>query len=71
MKTCNGDKHKWQEVIHAVFWAEHVTIQRLTGYSPFYMVHSVQPVLPFDIIEATYLIPALDTGISTGELIAT
>jgi hypothetical protein len=35
------------------------------------MVHGVQPVLPFDIAETTYLIPALNTGISTGELIAT
>jgi hypothetical protein len=35
------------------------------------MVHGVQPVLPFDIVEVTYLIPALDTRISTEELIAT
>jgi hypothetical protein len=70
MKTCDGDERKWRSVIHAVFWAERVTIQRATGYSPFYMVHGVQPILPFDIAEATYLVPKLDAGISTSELIS-
>ena len=70
MKTCDGDEHKWRSIIHAVFWAERVTIQRSTGYSPFYMVHGVHPLLPFDIAEATYLLPTLDAGISTSDLIS-
>jgi hypothetical protein len=28
MKTCDGDKRKWQELIHTVFWAEHVWLYR-------------------------------------------
>jgi transposase InsO family protein len=70
MKTCKGQLNKWTQVIHAVFWAERVTIQRSTGYSPFYMVHGIHPALPFDIAEATYLIPPLDAGIDTAQLIA-
>ena len=34
------------------------------------MVHGVHPLLPFDILEATYLSPTQDFGISTKELIS-
>ena len=70
MKTCGGRENKWREVLHLVFWAERITIRRATGYSPYYMVHGVHPLLPFDILEATYLVPRQDFGISTEDLIA-
>jgi hypothetical protein len=70
MKTCKGEEHKWRSVIHAVFWAERVTVQRATGYSPYYLVHGTHPILPFDIAEATYLVPPIDAGITTEELVA-
>ena len=54
----------------SVFWAEWVTIQKSTGYSPFYLAHGVEPLLPFDLAEATYLAPKLDSLMSTEELIA-
>ena len=53
-----------------VFWAERITIRKATSYSPYYMAHGIHPLLPFDIIEATYLAPKQDFGISTEELIA-
>jgi hypothetical protein len=34
------------------------------------MVHGVHPLLPFDILEATYLAPTQDFGISTEELVS-
>ena len=70
VKTCKGNESKWREVLPQVFWAERVTIRRATGYSPYYMVHGVHPLLPFDILEATYLVPSQDFGMSTEELIA-
>jgi hypothetical protein len=70
VKTCLGNESKWREVLPQVFWAERVTIRRNTGYSPYYMVHGVHPLLPFDIYEATYLTPRQDFGMSTEELIA-
>ena len=48
----------------------HVTICQLTGYSPFFMAHGVEAVLLFDITEATYLLPPLDTPALTEDLIA-
>jgi hypothetical protein len=70
MKTCKGNESKWREVLPQVFWAERITIRKSTGYSPYFMVHGVHPLLPFDITEATYLAPTQDFGISTEELIA-
>jgi len=60
----------WPLVIHSVFWAERVTIKRTTGMSPFYMVHGVEPLLPLDIAEATYLLPPLQPWLTTENLIA-
>jgi hypothetical protein len=70
MKTCAGNESKWREVIPQVFWAERVTVRKSTGYSPYYLVHGVHPLLPFDILEATYLMPPQDSGMSTEDLIA-
>jgi hypothetical protein len=70
MKTCKGQESKWREVLPQVFWAERVTIRRSTGYSPFYMAHGVHPVLPFDLLEATYLAPPQDFGMTTEDLVS-
>lgn len=71
LKTAEGDIERWPEVAMAVFWAERVTIQKSTGFSPYYIVHGVEPVLPFDIAEATYMSPAFEEGISTETLLTT
>lgn len=68
-KACDGDEKKWVSVAPAVFWAERVSIVKATGFSPYYMVHGVEPTLPFDIHEATYLVPLPSTQLSTAELI--
>ena len=70
MKTADGDENKWPLVAHAVFWAERITVTGSTGHSPYYMAHGVEPLLPFDISEATYLMGPLDTPMSEAELIA-
>jgi len=40
------------------------------GFSPFYMVHSIKPTLPFDITMATFLVPNLTKPLPTDNLIA-
>ncbi|KAF9536379.1 hypothetical protein CPC08DRAFT_738899 [Agrocybe pediades] len=70
MKACDGDESRWPLVVHCVFWAERVTIQKSTGYSPYYLAHGVEPLLPFDLAEATYLAPTLSKLMSTEDLIA-
>jgi hypothetical protein len=70
MKAAEGDESKWPDVAPAVFWAERVTIQKSTGYSPYYLAHGVEPLLPFDLAEATYLAPDINGPMTTEDLVA-
>jgi hypothetical protein len=57
IKTCEGDETRWNQVVHSVFWAERITIQKATGLSPYFMMHSVELIFPFNLAEATFLTP--------------
>jgi hypothetical protein len=71
IKTCEGDETCWNQVVHSVFWAEHVTIQKVTGLLPYFMMHGVKPIFPFNLAEATFLAPLECQGaLTTTELIA-
>src|SRR6266481_4808767 len=70
MKACENDHSQWVTMAPVVFWADRVTICRSTGYSPFFVAHGVEAVLPFDVVEATYLLPPLEVPTSTECLIA-
>ncbi|OJT03926.1 hypothetical protein TRAPUB_5379 [Trametes pubescens] len=52
-----------------MLWADRITARRRMGCSPFFAVTGCQPVLPFDIIEATYLAPPPDAMPTTTDLI--
>ena len=56
MKSSEGDEARWFKCAHSVFWAERVTILKSCGLSPYYMVHGVEPLFPFDITEVTFLV---------------
>lgn len=70
LKTADGNEKKWVEVAPSVFWAERVTISKTSGMSPYYMVHGIEPLFPFDLHEATYLAPPPDTTLTTEQLIS-
>ena len=59
MKTTESSITHWSDVMDVVFWAKWVTIWKATGMSPYYIVHGVEPILPFDLAEATYMSPEL------------
>ena len=68
--TLGGEVH-WSATAHFVFWAERITILKSTGLSPYFMVHGIEPLFPFDLSEATFLVPVPDTdNITTPILIA-
>jgi hypothetical protein len=69
-KACEGKEFCWPTVTPFAFWADHATIRKLTGYSPFYMAHSMEPTLPFDITQATFLVPDLTQPLSMEDLLA-
>ena len=68
--TLGGEIH-WSVTAHSVFWAEHITILKSTGLSLYFMVHGVEPLFPFDLSEAMFLVPVPHTdNITTPILIA-
>ena len=70
MKACEGNPSKWPTVAPHAFWADRVTTRKLTGHTPFYMAHGIEPLLPFDITLATFLVPDVAKPLTTTELIA-
>ncbi|RXW12346.1 hypothetical protein EST38_g13510 [Candolleomyces aberdarensis] len=70
MKAAQGSEKDWPLVAASVFWAERVTIQKSTGYSPYYIAHGIEPIFPFDLAEATLIAPRVTSTMSTGDLIA-
>ena len=70
VKACEGDLSKWPRLLsHAVF-ADRITTRKATGLSPFYLLHGIHPVLPFDLFESTFLVRGFKAGLSTEELLA-
>lgn len=68
-KACEGDQSKWAASAYSVFWAERVTVRRRMGCSPYFATTGTHPLLPFDIVEANYLLPPPDAILSTTDLI--
>jgi len=48
VKACEGNINRWPDFVHHAFFADRVTTRRATGFSPFYLLHGVDPVLPLD-----------------------
>ena len=69
-KVCNGDQSKWHLVVTSIMWADCVTVCRRMGCSPYFAVTGTHPLLPLDIVEATYLLPPPDAPMSMTTLIA-
>lgn len=69
-KAANGDASKWASVAYSVFWADRVTVRKHMGCSPYFAVTGTHPLLPFDITEASYLLPPPASVLSTTDLIA-
>jgi transposase InsO family protein len=69
-KACDGVESRWPTVAPFAFWADRATTRKSTGHSPFFMAHGVEPILPFDLVQATFLVPNLTQPLSTEDLLA-
>jgi len=69
LKACKGNYSCWPMFVPFAFWADCATTRKSTGFSPYYMVHGVEPILPFDLAMATLLVPDLTTLLSTEDLL--
>lgn len=69
-KASDGVESKWSQAAQSVFWSERVTPRRRMGCSPYFAVTGTHPLLPFDVVEANYLVPPPESLLSTTDLIA-
>jgi hypothetical protein len=69
-KVADGDQNKWSQVAYSVFWSKCIIIRKCMGCLPFYAVPGIHPILPFNIVEANYLLPPPDLLLLTTDLVA-
>jgi len=69
-KAADGNQNQWAQAAHSVFWSERVTPRKRMGCTPYYAATGTHPLLPFDIVEANYLLPPPDSLLATTDLIA-
>ena len=71
VKLCKGDLSKWPLYVNAANYADRIAVCKATGYSPYYLLHGVHPLLPGDLADATFLVSKFKPGMTTHELIQT
>ena len=69
VKACEDKITDWPQKLPEIMFADRVTVSRVTGFSPFQLLHATDPLLPLDIAEATFLVEEFKAGISTKELL--
>ena len=68
-KATGGDLTKWYWFLPHALWSERITIRKGLGCSPFFMVTGAHPLIPLDVVEATWLVEPPSGPLSTEELI--
>ena len=68
MKSVTNRKD-WPAKVHLASFADRITVSRVTGFSAYYLLHGVHPVLPFDLADATFLIDGFTSGLSSTDLL--
>jgi hypothetical protein len=48
-KITDGGKGNWVQNLYAVLWADRITVRKSTGYIPFYLNVSSEPILPIEL----------------------
>ena len=70
IKSCQGKITDWPDHLQSAVFADRVTTSRVTGYSPYQLLHGTEPALPMDLAEATFLVPGFRPRMSTADLLA-
>jgi hypothetical protein len=70
LKTCKSKLSEWPQRLPEIVFADRVTVSRVTGFSPYQLLHATDPLLPLDIAEATFLVEEFRSGLSTSDLLA-
>lgn len=70
VKLCNDNLMQWPQKITQTLFADRVTTSQVTGFSAFYLVHRVHPILPFDLVESIFMVNGFKRGMTSVELLA-
>ena len=74
VKSCEKDDagriKNWPKYVDLAVFADRITVSSITGYSPYFLLHGIEPLLPFDLSEATFLVEGFTSGLSTSDLLA-
>lgn len=70
LKACEGEPKRWPDKVPHAFFADKCMVRRATGFTPFYLMHGVDPVMPFDLAEATFMVEGFTRNMSTKDLLA-
>ena len=69
VKACAGNINEWPKKVAMAFFADHVSTSSVTGFSTFYLLHGVHPILPFDLTDASFMINGFTSGMSSSDLL--
>ena len=69
IKSCKSKITDWPDKVQEAVFTDHVTVSQVTGFSPYQLLHATDPLLPLDLVEATFLVENLHAGMTTTELL--
>ena len=69
VKATGDNLSQWRFFVPHVAWAERITVRKKFGCSPYFMVTGSHPIIPLDVLEATWLVELPDRTLTTEELI--
>ena len=70
VKACQGKIQDWPSKLKAALFANNITIRRSTGYSAYYLLHGIDPLLSFNLTESTFMVEGFKEDLSTSDLLA-
>jgi hypothetical protein len=69
IKSCKV-RTDWPKKVAIAVFADRISISGVTGFSAYYLLHGIHPVLSFDLAESTFFSQSFRSGMSTAELLA-
>jgi hypothetical protein len=70
VKACHGRINKWPDLLPEVVFADRITVSKVMKFSPYQLLHATDPILPFNLTEATFMVEGSHSGMTTAELLA-
>jgi len=70
VKACEGNIDLWPQKVAMAFFADRISTSSVTGFSAYFLLHGIHPLLPFDLTEASFMVNGFVTNMSSSDLLA-